>query len=373
MTTETDLRPRASTAPAACPPAGRILGLACRNCGRPEPLGPSYVCAGVLRAARRRVRPRRRRRDPTPRGDRGAAAGHLALPRAAPGRRAARARPARRIDAARRRGPARSGARRRPPVGQGRHAQPDRCRSRTAPWRSRRRARRRFGIDTLACASTGNLAGATAAAAAAIGHARLRVHPGGPRAGEGRARARLRRDRRPDRRHVRRRQPALPPGRRRDRLGLRQRQPPAVLRRGQQDPRVRDRRGPRLADARRHRGADRLRRDVHEARARVRPARRRSGSIERRPIRFVGGQAAGLRAGRDGVGVRRRPRSSPSGRRTRSSGRSRSATRPTGATRSSSRVATDGSIEAIADEATATGDPAARRARGHLHRDRRRA
>ena len=151
---------------------------------------------------------------------------------------------------------------------------------------------RLFGIDTLACASTGNLAGATAAAAAALGHPGLRVHPGRPRASQDRPRARLRRDGRPDRGHVRRRQPAVPRGRRRDGLGLRQREPPSVLRRGQQDPRVRGRRRARLAIARRHRRADRVGGDVHEAREGFRRAGRR-GLIERRPIRFVGGQAAG--------------------------------------------------------------------------------
>ncbi len=75
----------------------------------------------------------------------------------------------------------------------------------------------------------------------------VRVHPGRPRAGQDRSRAGLRRDRRPDRRHLRRRQPALSRGRRRDRLGLRQHQPAAVLRRGLQDARVRDRRVARLA------------------------------------------------------------------------------------------------------------------------------
>ena len=165
----------------------------------------------------------------------------------------------------------------------------------------------------------------------------LRLHPGRSRAGQGRPRAGLRRDRRPDRRDVRRRQPPVPRGRRRDRLGLRQHQPPAVLRRGLQDARVRDRRTARLALARR-------RRRRRSPRARCSPGSPAGfeelaelGLIERRPIRFVGGQAAGC-APVATAWAAGPTSSSRSGRPTRSSARSPSATRPTAATSWSSRA-----------------------------------
>ena len=140
--------------------------------------------------------------------------------------------------------------------------------------------------------------------------ARLRLRPGRPRAGQDRARPELRRDGRPRRRDVRRHQPAQPRDRRRGGLGVRQRQPPAVLRRGQQDDRVRDRRAARLAPAGRPRRADRVGLDVHEDRqglrraGRDRPRRAQGRPVRRRP-------AGGLRAGRDRV--RRGRRRDPAG------------------------------------------------------------
>ena len=56
----------------------------------------------------------------------------------------------------------------RPALAQGRHAQPDAVVQGPGSG-DRRDASHRFGLEALACASTGNLAGATAAAAAAIG------------------------------------------------------------------------------------------------------------------------------------------------------------------------------------------------------------
>ena len=112
-----------------------------------------------------------------------------------------------------------------------------------------------FGVEALACASTGNLAGRDRRGSRCARAPGLRLHPGRPRAGQGGSRAGLWRDGRPDRRHLRRRQPAVPRGGRRDRLGLRQHQPPPVLRRGLQDARLRDRRVARLALARRRRRA----------------------------------------------------------------------------------------------------------------------
>ena len=77
------------------------------------------------------------------------------------------------------------------------------------------------------------------------------------------------------------------------------------------------------------------------------------GLIERRPIRFVGGQAAGCAPVATAFGRPARTSSSPSASRTRSSDRWRSAIRRTVATRSRSRATSGGSIEAIADETTA--------------------
>ncbi len=167
--------------------------------------------------------------------------------------------------------------------------------------------------------------------------ARLRVHPVGPRAGQGRPRAGLRGDGRAHRRHVRRRQSAVPGDRRRDRLGLRQHQPPAVLRGGIEDARLRDRRDARLALTGRRGRTRRQRGHVHAGRARLRGAgRARAHRAPADPLRRRPGGR--LRPGGDGVRDRRRPRSSPSARRTRSSARWPSATRPTVATPSSWRA-----------------------------------
>ena len=81
----------------------------------------------------------------------------------------------------------------------------------------------------------------------------LRVHPARPGAGQGRHGRGLRRRTGRHRGQLRRREPLLlRADRRPDRrgLGLRQRQPAPVLRRGLQDPRVRDLRAARLAAAR---------------------------------------------------------------------------------------------------------------------------
>ena len=233
-------------------PDGRIVGLRCRNCGRPEDARPELRLPGLLRAARGGLRPGARRRARRPRDDRGAAGRDLALPRAAPGRGSTGPRAPRRLHAAGRGRPDRARARDRPAVDQGRHPQPDpvvqgpgrgdrgvpgrRVRARGPGLRidgePRRRDSRGGGRDRTPC---------------------VRVRPGRPRAGQDRPCPGLRRDGGPDRRDVRRRQPALPRDRRRARLGVRQRQPATVLRRGQQDAGIRDRRGPRLAAARRGR------------------------------------------------------------------------------------------------------------------------
>ena len=106
---------------------------------------------------------------------------------------------------------------------------------------------RELGFDTVACASTGNLANAVAAHAAAAGARLLRLRAGGPRGAEAPRQRRLRDQLVGVRRQLRRRQPALHGARRGPALGVRQRQPAPLLRRGLEDARLRDRRAARLA------------------------------------------------------------------------------------------------------------------------------
>ncbi len=146
----------------------RIVGLRCRNCGRPEALGPSYVCAGcfgplevaydldVVRAQLDRAtiaaRPAGIWRylellPVSARPARGLAVGSTPLV------------------AADRLGPA---------LGIDRLWLKDDTRNPSLSFKDRAVAIAaaravEFGMEALACASTGNLAGATAAAAAAIG------------------------------------------------------------------------------------------------------------------------------------------------------------------------------------------------------------
>ena len=171
MTTE--IAPAPTTEPATSAagsmPAGpRVLGLACRNCGRPEPLGPSYVCPacfGPLEVAY-----------------------DLDVVRATASREAIGARPPGLwrylellpVDARPARGlavvstPLLAADRLGPVLGIDRLWLKDDTRNPTLSFKDRAVAvaaarAQAFGITTLACASTGNLAGATAAAAAALG------------------------------------------------------------------------------------------------------------------------------------------------------------------------------------------------------------
>ena len=151
---------------------------------------------------------------------------------------------------------------------------------------------RELGFDTVACASTGNLANAVAAHAAAAGLDVLRLRPRQPRGAEA-ARDRRLRDQ-PGRRarQLRRRQPALHPARRNPALGLRQRQPASLLRGGLEDARLRDRRAARLGAARPRRLPDRLGLALHQGRPRLPGvARPRPGQGEQ-PV-FNGAQAQG--------------------------------------------------------------------------------
>ncbi|HSK51601.1 MAG TPA: threonine synthase [Clostridia bacterium] len=165
MTIETPIPP---PAPATASTRGRVLGLACRNCRRPEPLGPSYVCPacfGPLEVAY-----------------------DADTVRAVASRAAIEARPAGLwryleflpVDAPPARGlavgstPLVPADRLGPALGVERLWLKDDTRNPTLSFKDRAVAvaaarAQAFGIDTLACASTGNLAGATAAAAAALG------------------------------------------------------------------------------------------------------------------------------------------------------------------------------------------------------------
>ena len=290
-------RPTRSREPAAS------LGMRCRNCGASQPIGLSYVCPACFGPLEVDYDYAVVAATLTPRGDRGPRARGSGVTRSC-------CRSTRRPRAACRsaRRPSSRADRLAPLSGIDRLWIKDDTRNPSLSFKDRAVAVAaaravEFGVEALACASTGNLAGATAAAAAAARAAGLRLHPGRPGAGQDRPRPRLRRDGRPDRGHLRRRQPPLPRGRRRDRLGLRQHQPPPVLRRGLQDPRLRDRRVARLALAGRHRRPRRLGRDVHPGRPRLRRARRRrphrppAHPLRRRPGRR-------LRPGRHRMGGR---------------------------------------------------------------------
>jgi hypothetical protein len=190
-------------------------------------------------------------------------------------------------------------------------------------------AAKALGIDTIACASTGNLAGAVSAHAAPPACPPTCSSPatssGARSSGPG-----LRRQRRGRRRHLRRRQPAVRRGRRRPRLGLRQRQPAGLLRRGVEEHRLRDRRAARVEPARPRGDPDRVRLDADQDPQGLRRARRaRAG---RRPPRADLGRA-GQRLLPGGRGLRPRTASTSGPRSpTRSPARWRSATPPTATT-----------------------------------------
>ena len=146
-----------------------------------------------------------------------------------------------------------------------------------------------LGFETIACASTGNLANAVSRARRRGRAGVLRADPGRPRAGEDPRHRRLRHQHRRHQRQLRRRQPPLHRDRRRPAVGVRQRQPAALLRRGLQDAGVRDRRAARLGDPGPRGRADRLRLAVHQGRPRLpgvhrrRAALRRAAGLQRRP------------------------------------------------------------------------------------------
>jgi threonine synthase len=147
---------------------GRIIGLRCKNCLRPEPLGPSYVCPACF-------------------GPLEVAYDYDAI-RELVDRKTIESRPAGiwrylellPVDAAPARGlavgstPLVAAGRLGPAIGIDRLWLKDDTRNPSLSFKDRVVAiatakALEFGADTLACASTGNLAGATAAAAAAAG------------------------------------------------------------------------------------------------------------------------------------------------------------------------------------------------------------
>lgn len=168
MTIDTAPAPTADRTTGAVMAGPRVVGLVCRNCGHGEALGPSYVCpacfgplevaydADLVAAAASRATIEARRPgiwryleflpvDAPP--ARGLAVGSSPLL------------PADRLASA---------------IGVDRLWLKDDTRNPTLSFKDRAVAvatarAASFGIDTLACASTGNLAGATAAAAAAAG------------------------------------------------------------------------------------------------------------------------------------------------------------------------------------------------------------
>ena len=307
----------------------------------------------VLRAARGRVRAtleQRSGRAAPP--DPGRTALAVAL-RRLPARAGAAARhPARGLDAAAAGRPARRAPRPRRGLGQERRRQPDPLvQGPGRVGRARSRARARLPDDRVRVDRQPGQRG---------GRPRrgrrsrvLRVHPVRPRGAEGAGHRRLRHQPRLGPRQLRRRQPALHRALGGARLGVREHQHAAVLRRGVEDARVRDRRAARVRAARPRRRADRLGLAVHEDRARLRgvdrgrPAVRRPADVQRRP----GARAARRSPPRSRPARTSAARSSP----TRSPSRWRSAIPPTARTRSTSRAA---------PAARSTPSPTTRSARG---------
>ena len=232
---------------------------------------------------------------------------------------------------------------------------------------------RELGFETVACASTGNLANAVAAHAAAAGLDSYVFVPAdleeqkllatgvyGTQPGRGA-------------RHLRRRQPPVHGAVRDAALGVRQRQPEALLLAGLEDPRLRDRRAARLGRSRTgssgrsprgpcsrssRKGIQRVDRPRAWSRASCRPstARRPAGCSPVATAFAEGWEACKPERPRDD---RQEPRDRQSRRRRR--------------TRSSSPGRPVASIESVTDDEIRDGHPAAGGDHGHLHRDGRRS
>ncbi len=193
----------------------------------------------------------------------------LALRRLPPVRQGAAHRARRGGDAAGPRRPARGAARPGRGVGQERHRQPDPLVQ--GPRRDgcdRQGARARLQGRGLRLDRQPRELGRRARGR---GRARvLRVRPVRSRGAEDPRHGRLRHEADRDPRQLRRRQPPLHGALGRARVGVREREHEAVLRRGLEDDRLRDRRAARLGAPRPRGGPDRLRLAVHQDRARLR-------------------------------------------------------------------------------------------------------
>ena len=141
-----------------------------------------------------------------------------------------------------------------------------------------------LGYEVVACASTGNLANAVAAHAAAAGLESYVFIPADLEEQKVLATGCLRHPSGGRARQLRRREPALHRAFLGARLGVRQREPAAVLRRGLEDAGVRDRRAARLRAAGPRGRSGGLRLAVHEDRARIRGVARARAS-SRAPCR----------------------------------------------------------------------------------------
>ena len=288
MTIDTPSRSHSPQTPDR-PPTGRWPGRrgssGCAVATAPaEPFGPSMSAAPASGRWKSRTTSTRSAAPSTARS-RAPSARDLAVPRAAAGRRASGARSAGRLDAAAAGEPPRAEARASTSSSSRTTRATRASRSRTAPWPIAAAKAVEFGIRRSPAPRPATSPGR-----------RLRLRPRSgcrptsssrPISSGPRSIMRSPTARRSCRsRHVRRRQPAVPPDRRRDRLGLRQHQPAAVLRRGQQDPRLRDRRVARLAGARCRRRADRVWSDVHKLAQGLRRARRaRTDRADADPVR----------------------------------------------------------------------------------------
>ena len=208
---------------------------------------------------------------------------------------------------------------------------------------------RELGFTTVACASTGNLANAVAAHAAAAGLESYVFIPSDLEEQKILATGVYGTNLVAVQRQLRRRQPAVHRDLRRARLGVREHQHAPVLRRGLQDARLRDRRAARLAAPRPRRRADRLRLAVHQDRPRVRASGSSSGLVEGELPVFHGAQADGCSP----VATRlpRRTGLLPAGE----AGHDRQVagdrqSRPTARTRSISPAGPSGDVDSVSDD-----------------------
>jgi len=159
-----------ATTPAPSPPAGggRIVGLSCRNCGRTEPLGPSYVCPACFGPLEIAYDLALAGRGLTRTAIAGRPAGLWRYVELLP----VEHRPVRGLAVGST--PLVEAARLGPALGVDRLLLKDDTRNPSLSFKDRAVAvaaarAAEWGLEALACASTGNLAGATAAAAAALG------------------------------------------------------------------------------------------------------------------------------------------------------------------------------------------------------------